>query len=158
LGSFLEAGAENLTCFGHCCPTKHGVSSQGKFENASSHDPPSSTLKFAWSFPFGQLTTTAVDYAPDVSTLPKWALPVLKDKKLKERFRLDVRGRSSQRVVRCQHRLTRAVGTPSLKVFKAWLGGALGSLSCWVAALPIAGGWNSVTFKVPSNPRQSRIL
>jgi len=56
LGSFLEAGAENLTCFGHCCPTKHGVSSQGKFENASSHDPPSSTLKFAWSFPFGQLT------------------------------------------------------------------------------------------------------
>ena len=34
-----------------------------------------------------------------------------------------------------------AVDTPSLEVFKARLHGALGSLSWWVVALPIEGGW-----------------
>ena len=33
-----------------------------------------------------------------------------------------------------------AVGAPSLEAFKARLDGALGSLSCWVAALPTAEG------------------
>jgi len=41
------------------------------------------------------------------------------------------------------HRLPReAVGSPSLDVLKASLDGALSSLSCWVAALPMAGGWD----------------
>ena len=58
------------------------------------------------------------------------------------RFRLHVRKNFfSQRVMRHWHRLLRAaVGAPSLKVFKARLGGSLGSLSWWVAALPMAGG------------------
>ena len=34
--------------------------------------------------------------------------------------------------------------------------GALGSLSCWVAALPMAGGW--VGFEVPSNLNHPMIL
>jgi len=36
-------------------------------------------------------------------------------------------------------------------VFKARLDGALSSLSWWGAALPTAGSWNWVGFKVPSN-------
>jgi len=51
-----------------------------------------------------------------------------------------------------------AVGAPSLEVLKAKLDGAPGSLSCWVAALPTAQGWNWVGFKVPSNPNHSVIL
>jgi len=35
-----------------------------------------------------------------------------------------------------------AVGAPSLEVLKARLDGALGSLSWWVAALPMERGWN----------------
>jgi len=34
----------------------------------------------------------------------------------------------------------KVVGAPSLEVLKARLHGALGSLSCWEAALPMAGG------------------
>ena len=52
--------------------------------------------------------------------------------KLKEgRFRLGVRGKFfTERVVRCWHRLLReAVDTLILEVFKARLGGALGSQS-----------------------------
>jgi len=35
-----------------------------------------------------------------------------------------------------------AVGVPSPEALKARLHGALVSLSCWLAALPVAGGWN----------------
>ena len=35
------------------------------------------------------------------------------------------------------------------------VGWDLGSLSWWGAALPTAGGWNSMIFKVPSNPSHS---
>jgi len=38
------------------------------------------------------------------------------------------------------HRLLReAVGAPSLEALRARVDGVLGSLSCWVAALPVAG-------------------
>ena len=40
---------------------------------------------------------------------------------------------------------------PSLEVFKARLDGSFGNLSCCVAALPMAGGWNWMIFDVPSN-------
>jgi len=61
--------------------------------------------------------------------------------------------------VRHWHRLPReAVDAPSLEVFKARLDGALGSLSWWVATLPMAGHWGWMGFKVPSNPIHSMIL
>lgn len=45
------------------------------------------------------------------------------------------------RVVRCWKRLPRLVlDAPSLEMFKARLDGTLGSLSWWVATLPVAGG------------------
>ena len=43
------------------------------------------------------------------------------------------------------------MGASSLEAFKARLDGALGNLSWWVAALPMAGGWGWVGFKVPNN-------
>ena len=49
-----------------------------------------------------------------------------------------------------------AVGAPFLEALKARLNGALGSLSCWVA-LPMAGGWNRIISKVPSNLSHSLI-
>ena len=61
--------------------------------------------------------------------------------------------------MRPQHRLPKAaVGPPSLEAFKAKLDGALDSLSCWVAALPMAGGWDWVGFTVPSNTTHPMIL
>ena len=71
----------------------------------------------------------------------------------RERFRLDVRWKFfTQRVVRNWHRFSReAVGAPSLEALKAWLDGALGSLSSWRAALPMAEGRDWVGFKVLSN-------
>lgn len=57
------------------------------------------------------------------------------------------------------HRLPReAVDAPSLEVLKARLDGALGSLVWWDVSLPMAGGWDWVVFKVPSNPKHSLIL
>ena len=64
-------------------------------------------------------------------------------------FRLDVRKKFfTLTVVRLPRE---AVGAPSLGVFKARVDGALGSLSCWVAALPMAGNWNWTNFIVSSN-------
>ena len=56
-------------------------------------------------------------------------------------MRLDVRRKLfTRRVVRHWHRLPRkAVDAPSLEALKARLDGALGSLSWWGAALPMAG-------------------
>ena len=48
-----------------------------------------------------------------------------------------------------------AVGAPSLEVLKARLDGALGNLVWGEVSLPMAGGWNWVGFKVPSNPNHS---
>ena len=58
------------------------------------------------------------------------------------RIRLNIRWKSfTKRVVRCWNRLPReVVDAPSLEVFKAQLDGALGSLSWWVADLPVAVG------------------
>jgi len=39
----------------------------------------------------------------------------------------------------------------SLEALKATADGALGSLIQWVATLPMAGGWNKMSFKFPSN-------
>jgi len=47
-----------------------------------------------------------------------------------------------QTAVRCWHQ--QSCGAPSLEALKAWLDGALGSLSWWGEALPMAGveaGW-----------------
>ena len=53
----------------------------------------------------------------------------------------------TQRAVKQWHRLPReAVDAPSLEAFKVGLDGALGSLSWWVAALPMAGDLSWVGF------------
>jgi len=44
------------------------------------------------------------------------------------------------------------VDAPSPEAFKARLEGALGSLSWWEAALPVAGGGGGVGFEVLSKP------
>jgi len=63
------------------------------------------------------------------------------------------------RAVRLWNRLPRAaVGTPSLEVFKARLDGALSNLVYRQVSLPIAGHWNYMILKVPSNPNHSMIL
>jgi len=41
------------------------------------------------------------------------------------------------------------------EIIKARLDVAVGSLVCWVAALPIAGGWNQMIFEVLFNPGHS---
>ena len=51
----------------------------------------------------------------------------------------------------------RSCGAPSLEILQARLDRALGSLIWWGAALSIAGGWNWVIFKVPSNLSHSMI-
>ena len=81
--------------------------------------------------------------------------------KLEEgRFRLDVRKKwFTVRVVRHRNRLPReVVNVPSLEAFKARLDGAVSNLVWWEASLPIAGGWNEMVLKVPSNPNHSMIL
>ena len=49
-----------------------------------------------------------------------------------------------------------AVDAPSLGALRAGLDGALGSLSCWGAIM--AGGWNWMILKVPSNINRSMVL
>jgi len=73
---------------------------------------------------------------------------------------LDVRKKSfTQRVMRHWNRLPReVVDTPSLGAFSTKLNGALGSLIWWMAALPMAGGWSWMGFRVPSNPSHSVLM
>lgn len=60
---------------------------------------------------------------------------------------------SVMRVVLHWNRLSReAVDSPPLEVLKAGLDASLGNLTSWLAALPMTGGGNWVSFKVPSNP------
>ena len=42
--------------------------------------------------------------------------------------------------------------------FSKDMNGTLGSLIWWVATLPVAVGWSSMIFKVPSNPSHYVIL
>ena len=63
------------------------------------------------------------------------------------------------RVVRPWPRLPReAVAAPSLAGLKARLDGALSTLGWWKVSLLMAGGWNQMTFKVPSTLTHSIIL
>jgi len=62
------------------------------------------------------------------------------------------------RVVRHWHRLPRGYECPSLEAFKARLDGAVSNLVQREVSLPIAGGWNEVGLKVPSNSNHSVIL
>ena len=81
--------------------------------------------------------------------------------KLKDgRFRLDLRKKFfTMRVVKHWPRLPRAaVAAPSLAVFKARLDGSLSNLGWWKMSLLMAGGWNQMIFKVPSNPNHSVML
>jgi len=49
-------------------------------------------------------------------------------------------------------------GQSTLEAFKARFDGALCSLIQWVAALPTAGGWSWMGFRVPSSPSHSMIM
>jgi len=75
-------------------------------------------------------------------------------------FRLDIRKKFfTMRVVKHWTRLPReAVAAPSLQVSKARLDGALSNLVWWKVSLLMAGAWNQMIFKVPSNPNHSMIL
>ena len=76
------------------------------------------------------------------------------------RFRFDIRKKFfTMRVVRHWPRLPReAVAAPSLAAFKARLDGALSNLGWRRMSLLMAGGFNQMIFKVPSNPNHSLIL
>jgi len=81
--------------------------------------------------------------------------------KLEEgRFRLDIKKNFfTVRVVRHWKRLTReAVDAPSLEALKARLIGAVSNLVQREVSLPIAGGWNEMILRVPSNPNHSMII
>ena len=71
------------------------------------------------------------------------------------RFRLDIRRKFfTQRVVTHWNRLPKeAVDAPSLEAFKARLDVALGSLVCWLATLPMAGGLKLDDHCGPFKPR-----
>ena len=63
------------------------------------------------------------------------------------------------RVVRPWPRLpSAAAAAPSLAGSKVRLDGAGSTLGWWKGSLPVAGGWNEMVYKVPSNPNQSVIL
>jgi len=51
-----------------------------------------------------------------------------------------------------------AVAAPSLAAFKARLDEALSNVVRWKGSPPMAGGWNEMNFKVPSNPNNSKFL
>ena len=50
------------------------------------------------------------------------------------------------------------MAAPSLAVLKARLDGALSNLVWGKESLLMAGAWNQMIFKVPSNPNHSMIL
>lgn len=56
------------------------------------------------------------------------------------------------------HRLPKAGDAPSLEMFKNRFDGALGSLIWLVATLSVAGVWDQMIFKFPSNVSYSMIL
>ena len=61
--------------------------------------------------------------------------------------------------MRVWHRVPgEAVDAPSLEALKARLSGALGGLSRWKVALPMAGCWNWVVFEVSPKLSHSVIL
>ena len=60
------------------------------------------------------------------------------------------------RVVKHWPRLPREV-SPSLAVLKARLDGALSTMGWWKMSLLVAGGWDQVVWKVPSNTERSAI-
>ena len=61
-------------------------------------------------------------------------------------------------MVKCHNKLPGEIlDAPSLEVLKDRLDGVLDGLTCWVAALPMVGGWSFIVFKVPSNQRHSVI-
>jgi len=49
------------------------------------------------------------------------------------------------------------VDAPTLEAFKVRLNGALSNVVWREVFLPIAGGWNCLILKVPSNPNHSMI-
>ena len=51
-----------------------------------------------------------------------------------------------------------AVDVPSLGALQARLDGAVSNLGWREVSLPIAGGWNEVILKVPSNPNHPMVL
>ena len=51
-----------------------------------------------------------------------------------------------------------AVDVPSLGALQARLDGAVSNLGWREVSLPIAGGWNEVVLKVPSNPNHPMVL
>ena len=50
------------------------------------------------------------------------------------------------------------MGAPFLEALKARLDGAVSNLVYREVSLPIAGGWNYVILKVPSNPNHFMLL
>jgi len=76
------------------------------------------------------------------------------------RLILDIRKKFfPMRVVRPWPLLPRgAVAAPSLAGLKARLDGALSNLGWWERSLPMGGGWNEMSYKVPSDPNHSMIL
>ena len=81
--------------------------------------------------------------------------------KLEEgKFRLDIRKKFfTVRMVRHWNRLSSEVlNASSLEAFKVRLDGTLSNLVQSEVSLPIAGGWNSMTLKVPFNQNCSMVL
>ncbi|PKU48877.1 hypothetical protein llap_848 [Limosa lapponica baueri] len=78
----------------------------------------------------------------------------------KSRFGLDIRKNIfTRRVVGHWNRLPREiVDALSLELFKNRWDGALSNMIWWEVFLSMAGGWNSMILKVPSNPNHSMIL
>lgn len=68
-------------------------------------------------------------------------------------------GKGNFFTMRLQNKFLRgAAGVPSLGVPKTKWDGAQSNLVWWEVSLPMAGGWNKMICKVPSNPKQLVIL